>query len=72
VKVAATVRVGSRTATLGTVADASPVAGIDVAEVKVSRSAYALLRKAKRAEIAVTVTGADGGASATATKTLKR
>jgi uncharacterized delta-60 repeat protein len=72
VRAGATVRVGSRTATLATVTDSAPIAGVDVTEVKVSRSAYALLRKAKQAEIAVTVTGADGGASATATKTLKR
>jgi hypothetical protein len=64
--------VGSRTATLGTVTDRAPIAGLDVTEVKVSRSAYALLRKAKQAEIAVTVTGTDGGAAATTAKTLKR
>jgi uncharacterized delta-60 repeat protein len=71
VRVQAVATVGGRSATIGTVTLSSPTAGTDSVEIALSKSAYRLLRSARQADIAVTVTGT-AGAAATGTRTLHR
>jgi uncharacterized delta-60 repeat protein len=71
-RVPAVATAGSRSATIGQVTAVSPTAGTDSVEISLSRSAYRLLRSARSAEIAVTVTATAGGAGADGAKTLRR
>jgi hypothetical protein len=72
VRVSAVARVGSRTVALGSTTRSSPAAGTDVTEIRLSGRAWKALRSARRAQIVVTLSGAQGGAAVEAPRTLRR
>jgi hypothetical protein len=72
VRISAVARVGGRTARIGMKTIAYTSFGRSVATTLVSRAAARLLRPARSAQITLTATGTNGGATFSGTRTLKR